>query len=85
MDLGFHDPAPATGGDKPKAATVKRDFFGRVIESARPDSSDGGATRKETKSQTGKQEEKLVWVSFHEGSSTAVRKPITLDEFMRGF
>ena len=25
-----------------------------------------------------------VWVSFHEGFSNAVRKPITMEELMRG-
>lgn len=60
--------------------TAKRDFFGRVVEDVRPGSSEGKPTR-----QSGQQEEGMVWVSFHEGSSTAVRKPITLEELMRGF
>ena len=70
----------ATGVKAAKAPGVKRDFFGRVIdiESSRPGSSDGNK-------ETGKQEEGMVWVSFHEGASTAVRKPITLEELMRGF
>jgi chromosome transmission fidelity protein 18 len=25
-----------------------------------------------------------IWVSFHEGFSNAVRKPVTLDDIMRG-
>ena len=63
-----------------KLAGVKRDFFGRIIDnvSCRPGSSDG-------RQETGKQEEGMVWVSFHEGASTAVRKPITLEELIRGF
>ena len=32
-----------------------------------------------------KELERKVWVSFHEGFSNAVRKPITLEELMRGF
>ena len=30
-------------------------------------------------------EDRKVWVSFHEGYSNAVRKPITLDELLRSF
>jgi chromosome transmission fidelity protein 18 len=32
-----------------------------------------------------KAEERRVWVSFHEGYSNAVRKPITLKEFLDSF
>ncbi|KAI1394195.1 uncharacterized protein F4822DRAFT_435890 [Hypoxylon trugodes] len=66
---------------------VKKDFFGRVIENTesralketngnRPKSKAGDAP-------LGKGETK-VWVTFHEGFSNAVRKPITLDELLRG-
>jgi len=69
-------------GKKAKAPNnVKRDFFGRIIDDTGPDSSDQQPAR----TQSGQQEEGMVWVSFHEGSSTAVRKPITLEELMRGF
>ncbi|KAF2456154.1 hypothetical protein BDY21DRAFT_380230 [Lineolata rhizophorae] len=33
----------------------------------------------------GKRDEGMVWVSYHEGYSNAVRKPITLEELMKGF
>ena len=58
---------------------MKRDFFGRII--------------KEAPAAQGVRSEKLVvrnndegriWVNFHEGFSNAVRKPITIDELMRG-
>ncbi|KAI4868682.1 hypothetical protein F4820DRAFT_409270 [Hypoxylon rubiginosum] len=68
---------------------VKKDFFGRVIETkaddralregngnGRPGSKAGGAP-------LGKAETK-VWVTFHEGLNNAVRKPLTLDELLRG-
>jgi chromosome transmission fidelity protein 18 len=28
--------------------------------------------------------ERKVWVTFHEGLNNAVRKPMSLDEFLRG-
>ncbi|KAI1101094.1 hypothetical protein F4804DRAFT_24383 [Jackrogersella minutella] len=61
---------------------VKKDFFGRVIEdtetralretggNGRPTSKAGGETK--------------IWVTFHEGLNNAVRKPITLDELLKG-
>ena len=65
-------------------ATAKRDFFGRIIveEPTRPGSRAGAAQQREDGKE---QEKKKVWVSFHEGFSNAVRKPITLEELMRGF
>jgi chromosome transmission fidelity protein 18 len=69
------------------AIPVKRDFFGRVIQSeVRPLSeTDGNSAGKNTASNKplGKAETK-VWVTFHEGMNNAVRKPITLDELLRG-
>ncbi|KAI9811841.1 MAG: hypothetical protein M1827_005192 [Pycnora praestabilis] len=69
---------------------AKRDFFGRIINEARPSKKreevDDGS-RKKRKGTAGERdhgEENKVWVSFHEGFSNAVRKPITLDELMRG-
>jgi chromosome transmission fidelity protein 18 len=67
---------------------VKRDFFGRVIQQ---DIIGNGETeetaRKKQKMQhatAGVGNEGRVWVSFHEGFSNAVRKPITLEELMHG-
>lgn len=70
---------------KAKGAAVKRDFFGRVISEPLPvsgngqDSGNEGGQRPVSK---GGVEERKVWVSFHEGFSNAVRKPITLEELM---
>ncbi|KAK0620033.1 hypothetical protein B0T14DRAFT_520474 [Immersiella caudata] len=66
---------------------VKRDFFGRVIvDKPNPlgesdgNAGGGGAKRKREK-ETGQR----VWVTYHEGLNNAVTKPISLEEFMRGF
>ena len=71
---------------------VKRDFFGRVIvnhESPAPADDEGA--RPGSKGQLvsggggkGKKAEGRIWVSYHEGFSNAVRKPIGLRELMEG-
>ncbi|WQF80411.1 Putative AAA+ ATPase domain, ATPase, AAA-type, core [Colletotrichum destructivum] len=63
-------------------ASVKRDFFGRIIPARPLGEVDGNA-----KSRKGHEHEKSdnkVWVTYHEGMNNAVRKPITLQEFMKG-
>ena len=69
----------------PKSLAAKRDFFGRVIEDDRPASKDGSQMERLAPMIDPRSEGKKVWVSFHEGFSNAVRKPITLEELMRGF
>lgn len=65
----------------------KRDFFGRVVkDSLMPlQEIDGNAVSegKRPTKENGKGDNK-VWVSFHEGYSNAVRKPITIEELLRG-
>jgi chromosome transmission fidelity protein 18 len=61
----------------------KRDFFGRLVNEARPGSA--GKGMESTASKAVKKAEEKVWVSFHEGYSNAVRKPITLKEFLDSF
>ena len=66
--------------EKAKTATiVKKDFFGRIVE-AKPlaEIDANGAQNK------AKREEKKVWVTYHEGLNNAVRKPMSLQDFMRG-
>ncbi|KAF7511875.1 hypothetical protein GJ744_003108 [Endocarpon pusillum] len=88
--------APHTGDDGNKenatdtsvkknvsAAAGKRDFFGRIINEARPGSA--GQGMKSAASKAVQKAEERVWVSFHEGFSNAVRKPITLREFLDSF
>ncbi|OAP55848.1 hypothetical protein AYL99_10000 [Fonsecaea erecta] len=66
-----------------KHAGMKRDFFGRIINESRPTSAGKGAKGHAGKLET--RAEKRVWVSFHEGFSNAVRKPITLKDLLDGF
>jgi chromosome transmission fidelity protein 18 len=75
-------------------SSVKKDFFGRVVRdelasisqplrdtdgNARKGGRDGKGAGKEGKDGKGK-----VWVTFHEGFSNAVRKPVTVEELLRG-
>lgn len=75
-----------------------RDFFGRIITSQQQQQQqqqDGviktnqeGGTKMETEggmNKKGKGGNNQVWVSFNEGFSNAVRKPITIEELMKGF
>ena len=66
---------------------AKRDFFGRLIrEEILPLQEIDGNTQSNESSKIKKQDGKdnKVWVSFHEGFSNAVRKPITISELLRG-
>ena len=56
---------------------IKRDFFGRIIEAKPLAELDGNAERK------ARLEDRKVWVTFHEGLNNAVRKPISVEEFLR--
>ena len=76
-----NDTTPESDPHKTKATSSKRDFFGRIIVDEPGPRTGGGQQREDGK----EQEKKKVWVSFHEGFSNAVRKPITLEELMRGF
>ncbi|KAF2639448.1 chromosome transmission fidelity protein 18 [Massarina eburnea CBS 473.64] len=60
---------------------VKRDFFGRVIV-AKPLAKGEKAKVEKLIGKSG--DEGRTWVSFHEGFSNAVRKPVTIDELIRG-
>ncbi|KAI0483305.1 hypothetical protein GGR56DRAFT_623770 [Xylariaceae sp. FL0804] len=95
-EKGKKGAGPAGNAASLPAVQVKRDFFGRVIQQARPplprDAADGGdragkeegtTTRRPGDEPLGKAETK-VWVTYHEGLNNAVRKPITLEELLRG-
>jgi chromosome transmission fidelity protein 18 len=91
LDAGKENVDPTAAEFKEKAVAgrkddVKRDFFGRIIKDDRPVS----ASAKDSKAVTRRQGETMtekdrVWVSFNEGFSNAVRRPITLRELMDGF
>jgi chromosome transmission fidelity protein 18 len=88
----FDDKENAAASKQEKSAphlpSVKRDFFGRVIQQrARPlQEVDGNAgSRKQRQGGVGHSEkEAKVWVTFNEGLNNAVKKPISLEEFLRG-
>jgi chromosome transmission fidelity protein 18 len=61
----------------------KRDFFGRLVNEARPGSA--GKGMESAASKAVKKAEERVWVSFHEGYSNAVRKPVSLKELLDSF
>jgi chromosome transmission fidelity protein 18 len=62
-------------------AALKRDFFGRVIQEpiGETKETESGNHSDET-SKAGRK----VWVTYHEGFSNAVRKPISLGELLAG-
>ena len=69
---------------KPRA--VRRDFFGRTIDVTLPTTRACSSQGQNEESQDSRLDESgNAWVSYHEGYSNAVRKPITLNEMMRGF
>ena len=61
---------------------AKRDFFGRIINESLPPTSDKDNHTHKRKSSGHKQGQHKVWVTFHEGFSNAVRKPISLSELL---
>ena len=71
-----------------KAGNVKRDFFGRVIVE-RPlgemGRNAGGREGRKRRGRGGGGEGRKEWVTYHEGLNNAVRKPLSLEEFLRGF
>ena len=88
-DSGADDKGNAStkqNGVNLKPIALKRDFFGRITDVPLPTirghtsqgASDGSHNSNLYKKGS-------VWVSYHEGFSNAVRKPIALDELMRGF
>ena len=88
-DLGFKNKRSSSTEEDGVSLTpvaVRRDFFGRTIDLALPKTSGCSRQGENEESQDLKLDENgNVWVSYHEGFSNAVRKPITLDELMRGF
>lgn len=82
-EVEFEIGSKSAGEKKHQAqATVlcaKKDFFGREVSVIITSDNNGTAAKPKTK-----KEENKVWVTFHEGFSDAVRKPITVEELMRG-
>jgi chromosome transmission fidelity protein 18 len=60
---------------------IKRDFFGRILKEPEPllQSSDDTPVQNEASRAA-----KKVWITYHDGFSNAVRKPISLNELLAG-
>lgn len=67
---------------------VKKDFFGRVIENtearALKETNANGRPKSRSEGDGALKGEAKIWVTFHEGLNNAVRKPISLNELLRG-
>ncbi|KAI9671631.1 MAG: hypothetical protein M1831_003159 [Alyxoria varia] len=73
-----------------KGKVVKRDFFGRPVSSGREGRNSSGPSSSSAHVAGQDQSGSLnrasgrVWMSYHEGYSNAVKKPITMKELMEG-
>ncbi|KAL4803209.1 hypothetical protein BDV18DRAFT_145376 [Aspergillus unguis] len=84
--------SPSDLASKLKSGAVKRDFFGRIIEnSVQADKEKGGKDElspQEEKARNAQKEAsnagRKVWVTYHDGFSNAVRKPISMAELLGG-
>jgi chromosome transmission fidelity protein 18 len=83
-DVGELDKADGVGEKEVvfRGLKIAKDFFGRVIVPEPGTDGQVDVSRKKTGAE--KHDEGRIWVTFHEGFSNAVRKPVTLDELMRG-
>jgi chromosome transmission fidelity protein 18 len=70
--------------EKGQESIVKCDFFGRPIQVPKPGSSHD-RSKANGRADEKPDEEKRVWITYHEGFSNAVRKPLSLAELMRDF
>jgi chromosome transmission fidelity protein 18 len=62
----------------------KKDFFGRLVEeNTLPLQEVDGNSGLDKKGKTEKEHQK-IWVTYHEGFSDAVRKPLTVEELFKG-
>lgn len=78
----LHDDKENAGEKKPQIAPstlVKRDFFGRVVVEVPLYDTDGNRQAKAEEPAANQ-----VWVTYHEGLNNAVKKPLTLEEFLQG-
>lgn len=76
------DNEDGTSKDPLKDVGVKRDFFGRIIQEPQ-DSAAGSGAPQSAQSESSKAGRK-VWVTYHDGYSNAVRKPISMGELLAG-
>lgn len=60
----------------------KRDFFGRLVETAEDGDEEEAKVKRRKVVEVGNKQD--VWVSFNEGYSNAVKKPVRLSEILDG-
>ncbi|KAF2127529.1 chromosome transmission fidelity protein 18 [Dothidotthia symphoricarpi CBS 119687] len=88
FDLADVDPKedvdPAKAAIEASRRAVKRDFFGRVIKEWEVGQAESEKEKKARQAEEKKGDHGRIWVSFNEGFSNAVRKPVTIDELLRG-
>ena len=68
-------------GDEEHVVKIKKDFFGRVLV----EKSTQELPTQKRKIREAKKDVNKVWVTYHEGFSNAVRKPVTCEDIMRAF
>ncbi|PYI01285.1 sister chromatid cohesion factor [Aspergillus sclerotiicarbonarius CBS 121057] len=61
---------------------VKRDFFGRIIKEPTPQPDEHGESPETAAQNESLKAGRRVWVTYHDGFSNAVRKPISLGELL---
>lgn len=69
-------------GEERAKTKVVRDFFGREVVVAKPENETRAEEEKRKRREAGEMEGR-VWVTYHEGFSNAVRKPLTLGEILK--
>ena len=85
----FPDGKDSASADGRKVDAPKRDFFGRVVDTPSLSSADGLSHDNQAHRSTSKSgssvDHTLVWITFNEGFSNAVRKPVTIVELFQDF
>ncbi|KAJ5099340.1 hypothetical protein N7532_006341 [Penicillium argentinense] len=67
-----------------KEGVVKRDFFGRIIQDPSPKGKGGEDKDGHDPANESAKAGRKVWITYHEGFSNAVRKPISMAELLTG-
>lgn len=88
--LSNDDDKENVNGSRPKvgpdAPGVKRDFFGRIIHNSETAPTITTSTKQRQpghiRNSSDNNHDRKVWITFHEGFSNAVRKPITIAELL---
>ncbi|KAL4992765.1 chromosome transmission fidelity protein 18 [Aspergillus falconensis] len=79
---------PAEAAKLKSGTAIKRDFFGRIIQDQEPSPQEEKEQARARKARTVQQEAssagRKVWVTYHDGFSNAVRKPISMAELLSG-